>query len=380
MSRSKEQSIEELRRIVANSTNQELAQYLKGTGSAKYFTFENAKTASSILSVLLANIKPLRFLFDIDSNENFKKGNNSNSFSIEEYLENLEDGKNPWLFLAAEPSTRELTIPIISALAELIISRLMNLHSQRKSQLWFVIDELAALGRFPSLPKLMQESRKYKVCVLSALQSTSQLFAHYGAGDGNNLFALFKTKFAFQSDDPHMGNLYSSICGNETITRQQKNTSFGANTFRDGISYSEQQQEKPLLKLDDFAKLKTGECYVFLPEPRVRLSLLEVPEASLKDSCQGFIESPYIDAKIESAIFLTSNRKKSKTTCSTKEASADQIYISTKPNPEADINKNLKKDRRKRKNMDELKQLKQNISKKKIDQDIADAKELDDIG
>lgn len=117
----------------------------------------------------------------------------------------------------------------------------------------------------------MQEGRKYGTCVVAGMQSSSQLFANYGHGDASNLFGLFKTKFAFQSDDPMMGKLYSEVFGSETLTRQQKNTSFGANTHRDGVSYSEQQQERPLAKLDDFACLARGECYTLLPIPQVRL-------------------------------------------------------------------------------------------------------------
>jgi type IV secretory pathway TraG/TraD family ATPase VirD4 len=171
----------------------------------------------------------------------------------------------------------------------------MRHDSPRNRLIWFIMDELAAFGRFPSLAKLMQEGRKYGTCVVAGLQSSSQLFAHYGSGEASNLFALFKTKFAFQSDDPMMGKLYSSICGSETVTRQQKNTSFGANTFRDGISYNEQQQEKPLVKLDDFASLGVGECYTLLPIPEVRLSKMQVPESKRKDKNPGFVEATELE-------------------------------------------------------------------------------------
>ena len=63
------------------------------------------------------------------------------------------------------------------------------------------------------------------------------------------------------------------------------------NTFRDGISYNEQQQEKPLVKLDDFASLGVGECYTLLPIPEVRLSKMQVPESKRKDKNPGFVEA-----------------------------------------------------------------------------------------
>ena len=275
-------SLQELRRVICQSDHEKLRRMLIGTDSIQYFTKDNAKAASSIMSVLMTNIKPLRFLSDKSE---------AGSFSVQEYINKIDEGFSGWLFLASEPSTRELTISLNASLAELVIANLMRHDSPRNRRVWFIMDELAAFGRFPSLAKLMQEGRKYGTCVVAGLQSSSQLFAHYGSGEASNLFALFKTKFAFQSDDPMMGKLYSSICGSETVTRQQKNTSFGANTFRDGISYNEQQQEKPLVKLDDFASLGVGECYTLLPIPEVRLSKMQVPESKRKDKNPGFVEA-----------------------------------------------------------------------------------------
>jgi len=285
-------SMQELRKTICQSDHERLRRMLKGTDCIQYFTKDNAKAASSIMSVLMTNIKPLRFLRD---------KSDAGSFSVQEYIKKIDEGFSGWLFLASEPSTRELTISLNAALAELAIANLMRHDSPKNRRIWFIMDELAAFGRFPSLAKLMQEGRKYGTCVVAGLQSSSQLFAHYGSGEASNLFALFKTKFAFQSDDPMMGKLYSSICGSETVTRQQKNTSFGANTFRDGISYNEQQQEKPLVKLDDFASLRTGECYTLLPIPEVRLSKMQTPEAKRKDKNQGFVEAKELEEIIDSS-------------------------------------------------------------------------------
>lgn len=285
-------SLQELRKTICQSDHKELRRMLEGTDCIQYFTKDNAKAASSIMSVLMTNIKPLRFLRD---------KSDAGSFSVQEYIKKIDEGFGGWLFLASEPSTRELSISLNAALSELAIANLMRHDSPRNRRVWFIMDELAAFGRFPSLAKLMQEGRKYGTCVVAGLQSSSQLFAHYGSGEASNLFALFKTKFAFQSDDPMMGKLYSSICGSETVTRQQKNTSFGANTFRDGISYNEQQQEKPLVKLDDFASLGVGECYTLLPIPEVRLSKMQTLEAKRKDKNPGFVEAKELEEIIENS-------------------------------------------------------------------------------
>jgi len=103
---------------------------------------------------------------------------------------------------------------------------------------------------------------------------------------------LFKTKFAFSSDDPRMGELYSKLCGRKTTISQQKNTSFGANEFRDGVSYNERSEQSPLIPYEDFGKLNIGECYVILPEISARVAKIQTPEAKIKDKNDWFIELP----------------------------------------------------------------------------------------
>jgi type IV secretory pathway TraG/TraD family ATPase VirD4 len=166
----------------------------------------------------------------------------------------------------------------------------MNRERDNAQKIWLVIDELASLGKLPSLPKLMQEGRKYGGCIIASTQSTSQLYHNYGEADASNLIGLFRTKFAFSSDDPKMGELYSKLSGTSTIIQQQKNTSFGANEFRDGVSYNEKRENIPLIPYDAFTKLGTGECFVFLPEQTVRLSKIQVAKTKIKDKNSYFIE------------------------------------------------------------------------------------------
>jgi type IV secretory pathway TraG/TraD family ATPase VirD4 len=94
----------------------------------------------------------------------------------------------------------------------------------------------------------------------------------------------------FASDDPRMGDLYSKLCGNATIITQQKNTSFGANEFRDGVSYNERKEKVPLVSYEEFGKLSVGECYTLLPLTDVRLSKMQVPQAKVADKNSWFVE------------------------------------------------------------------------------------------
>jgi type IV conjugative transfer system coupling protein TraD len=274
--------IEQLCSLARNSSLRGLQAKLKNSEASRYLESDNKTTASSILSVLATNAKPLSYLRECTP---------ENSFSLKEYFKNIDQGSGNFLFLATKPSCRDLTLALIACMAESAFSRLLDIGIKEDRRIWFVIDELSALGKLPSLPTLMAEGRKYGACVLSGLQSLNQLYSNYGQYEGSTIFGQFGTNFFFRNNEPAIAKTISSMAGRETIYRQQKNTSFGAHEFRDGVSYSEQQQHKDLIEYSDLASLAVGECFALMPEPQVRVVKLEIPEAKLTNKNEGFIQS-----------------------------------------------------------------------------------------
>ncbi len=273
--------IEKIAQMVCHSDINYLKRTLNNTEAGRYLSADSKQTAASIVSVLAANAKPLTYLRSADG---------SGSFSMKQHFANIKNGSPSWLFLATKPSSRSLTLPLISCLTELALARLMDSGIHKDRRVWTVIDELPALGLLPALSALMAEGRKYGACVLAGMQSLNQLYSQYGHYDGSTIFGQFGTSFFFRNTEPAIAKMISSMCGSETITRQQKNTSFGANEFRDGVSYSEQQQRKSLVEADDLANLAIGEGYVLFPEPAVRLAKVQTKEATVKEKHQGFVE------------------------------------------------------------------------------------------
>ena len=282
--------IEQLCSLVRGSSLGILQAKLKNTDASRYLESDNKTTASSILSVLAINAKPLSYL---------RNNTLDNSFSLKEHFKNIDQGAGNWLFLATKPSSRELTLALIACISELAFSRLLDIGIKEDRRIWFVIDELSALGKLPSLPTLMAEGRKYGACVLSGLQSLNQLYSNYGQYEGSTIFGQFGTNFFFRNNEPAIAKTVSSICGRETIYRQQKNTSFGAHEFRDGVSYSEQQQQKDLVEYSDLAGLAAGECFVLLPEPQVRIVKLQTPEVKLPNKNAGFMQSENLTTELQ---------------------------------------------------------------------------------
>lgn len=288
------ESIQALFNLVTTNTAFQLFEKLKNTAAASHLSGDNKNTAASILSVMATLAKPLGFLRDAEP---------ENSFSLRKFFANLDKGSSAWLFLATKPSGRDLTLPLISCILELSFCALLDIGINEKRRLWFVVDELASLGRLPALSQIMAEGRKYGACVLAGLQSLNQLYSSYGAYEGSTIFGQFGTNFIFRNNEAAIAKMISSMCGQKTIYRQQKNTSFGAHEFRDGVSYTEQERQKNLVDYNDLAALEIGECFTLLPDPSVRLSRTKIPQANLVNRNSGFVER--VVAKIPASELTT---------------------------------------------------------------------------
>jgi len=281
LTKSNNKTIESLQSLTINATVEELKKRLVDTPAARYLTDDSKGMSSSVLSTLATNTRPITYL-----NENSPLG----KFSLKKYFKKLNQGSNAWLFLSTKPSSRNLTLPLIACLTELSLCQLLDIGINNNRRLWFVIDELPSLGKLPALSTLMSEGRKYGSCIMCGMQSLNQLYSIYGQYEGSTIFGQFGTRFFFRNTENLIARQISESSGMETITRQQKNTSFGANEFRDGVSYNEHQQKKPLIETSDLSSLATGSCYVFLPEPEVRIAKINVPHNKINNKHSGFIQ------------------------------------------------------------------------------------------
>lgn len=303
-------SLDLLSEMLFSTSLEDLSVILAGTEGARYLAEDN-KTSSSILSVLSTHAKPIKYL---------KNSNEYNKFSLKQYFADVKKGHGGWLFLSTKPSARELTLPLVSCLTELAFTKLIEIGIDKERQLWFVIDELPSLGRLPALSTIMSEGRKYGACVMAAMQSLNQLYERYGHHAGSTIFGQFGTSFFFKNTEPSIANMISSMCGTETITQRRKNTSFGANEYRDGVSYNEFSVKKNVVEANDLSNLNIGECYVLLPEPSVRLSKMQLSEVKTKSLHEGFVQSTrtYKVNVFLKDLFSQSKSKKRKSRHSTK--------------------------------------------------------------
>lgn len=274
-------SLKALYSLTNSASLKQLAAKLDKYDAKRYLSQNNEVTGNSILSVLATTVRPLSYLSEeVDTDK----------FSLKEHFQQIKAGSRGWLFLATKPSNRELTMVLNACLLELAFINLMEIGIDQDRKMWFVMDELASLGKLPSLSTIMSEGRKYGACILAGLQSLNQIYSNYGQYEGSTIFGQFGTMFFFHNKEALIGKMISEICGTETMTKQQKNTSFGVNSYRDGQSYTEQEKCKYLVEYSDLVKLTTGECYVILPSTNVRLVKIKAPLYKVEDISESFIQ------------------------------------------------------------------------------------------
>lgn len=256
LARKNEKDIEKLYEILVCSDLLDFSNFFRNTEAATYTHPEGEKMTLSIRATLANYIQSFRL---------FK--NTEEGFSIRKWVAE-ENTSDQWLFLSARADQRETLRPLISGWLDCALNELMSLHpetSQNSRRLWFIIDELPALQKLPSLEVALAEGRKYGGCVLAGVQSIPQLSTTYGVNQSQAILDLFNTKIFFRNTDPHTTAWISKVLGEAEVTEHIENLSYGSHMMRDGINLAQNTRTKPLVLPTEISTLEDCEAYLKFP-------------------------------------------------------------------------------------------------------------------
>lgn len=297
----KEPNIQRLYHLLVRSDLKEFSHFFQHTDAAAYTHAEGEKMTLSIRATLANQLQAFKFLKPIDKNktrppegESSEESSNKVSppefslnevspreFSIRKWISKETINSDPWLFLSCKPDQRETLLPLLSAWLDTAINALMSLPPDAERRIWFIIDELPALQKLPSLETMMAEGRKYGGCVLAGVQSFPQLYHAYGQNQAQSILDQFNTKIFFRNTDPTVTAWISKVLGEAEVTEQQENLSYGAHSIRDGVSLSPQTRTKPLILPTEISNLQDLEAFIKFPGPypicRTKLKYKKLP-------------------------------------------------------------------------------------------------------
>lgn len=142
---------------------------------------------------------------------------------------------------------------------------LLEMGENPERRVWFIYDELASLHQLPELPQVLSEARKFGGCFTLGFQNKPQLDFIYGRDKADGMMDLLNTRLFFRSPDENVAKWVRDQLGQARLNVFNEQYSYGAETVRDGVSFSKQQEDVDLINYSDVQSLPDLTCYITLP-------------------------------------------------------------------------------------------------------------------
>jgi type IV secretory pathway TraG/TraD family ATPase VirD4 len=171
----------ELYRLLVVAETDELRTLVRGTPAQPFLDEHNSRMFDSIRSVTSSAVGALEYVSQ----------QTSTNFSVRSWV---SDNKGGVLFIPYQASQIAALRSTISGWMRLAIFEAMNQteaqdesSADQNGRLWFVVDELDALGQIDGLKDALARLRKFNGRCVLGFQSISQVSSTYGPGDAHTI-------------------------------------------------------------------------------------------------------------------------------------------------------------------------------------------------
>jgi hypothetical protein len=158
----------ELWRLIAVAGPEELRPLLAGTPAQPLLDPENARMFGSLRAIAVSAMRPLEFI----------QWQSGLTFSVRQWV---REGRGV-LFIPYSARQIAALRTLIATWMDLAIFEALSQRQGHDQRLWFIVDELDALGAIDGLKDALARLRKFGGRCVLGLQSISQVSAIYGAG------------------------------------------------------------------------------------------------------------------------------------------------------------------------------------------------------
>lgn len=269
-----------LLRYLFSTELKELFDLVKGTEAEVLVSDKAEKTALNVKSVLANFLKSLKYLTD-----------DENVFSIRKWIQEDSDS---WLFITSRGDKHETLKPLISAWLNTVATSTLSLTPSPERRIWLFLDELPSLHRLPYLPEAFAEARKFGGCLVAGMQSVEQLKKIYGEHEGIGMIDLCNTRLFLRNTESKIAHWVSQNLSEYEIDEVKEGLSYGANSFKDGVSVSTQNIRKPVVSSTEIEALNDLEGYLRLKGdwPITKVKLTPKPITKI---AEGFIPREFVN-------------------------------------------------------------------------------------
>ena len=201
--------VAELWRLLTIAPSSELRPIVAGTPAQPFLEPDNARMFGSIRSVAGSAAAALAYI----------KDQRAMSFSVRNWV---RSGRGV-LFIPYQASQIAALRSIIATWMRLAIVETMS-HSEEDQRLWFVVDELDALGAIDGLKDALARLRKFGGRCVLGFQSIAQVSSTYGAGEAQTIVENCGNTLILRcsgSENGGTSQFASRLIGEREIVRRQ---------------------------------------------------------------------------------------------------------------------------------------------------------------
>ena len=210
-----EHDLGRLHRLLVEATEEDLRDLLQGTPANRFLgNKEGGKFLQSVQSVTNQHLGALEYL---------ARQREGNPLSVRQWI---REGKGV-LFLPYQANEIASLSNVISAWMRLAIFETMS-GAERDQRMWFIIDELDALGAIDGLKDALTRVRKFGGRCVLGFQSIAQPRASYGEAQSSSIIENCGNTAIFRCSTSERGGtaeFASRLIGQRQVVRQQRSTS-----------------------------------------------------------------------------------------------------------------------------------------------------------
>lgn len=229
-------------RLLTSSSVEEIAPFLEGSAAASL-----AENEKGLTNVRMSFFESLSFWEDL----------RPGSFSVRDWV---ADDNRQNLFIPHTKRTLGAIRTLIATWTDQVVQEACDLGENRDRRVWVIIDELASLGKIPSLEEAAAELRKTGFCLLVACQTVEQLQARYGREGSRAINSNLGTKVWLRVNDPDSAERISRAIGD--ARHRIEATSVSGEGGRNKRNVSVTDQTERLVLASDIAGMENLKAFV----------------------------------------------------------------------------------------------------------------------
>jgi len=281
--------VEELYRLLVVADNDELRGLVRGTPAQPFLDEHNSRMFDSIRSVTTSAVGALEYVAQQAAPE----------FSVREWISEKKPGV---LFIPYKAGQIAALHSTVSAWMRLAIFEAMDQEEQREDdrggsngRLWFVVDELDALGQIDGLKDALARLRKFGGRCVLGFQSIAQVSSTYGQGDAHTIVENCGNTLILRcsaSEGGGTARFASQLIGDREVMQTTVSKSRRVTEFWGSVTQSEHRHVEPAVLPSQVEQLPDLSGYLkYASDPQWQRVRLDAKQTWQQRSAGAALES-----------------------------------------------------------------------------------------